>query len=61
MASVKYDSTIVGINVIYIGGTPKVGVVTSTNPTPELNTAVAFKAAAAGYTGQRMIWRELIP
>lgn len=60
-ASAKYDSTIVGINVIYIGGTPKVGVVTSTNPTPELNTAVAFKAAAAGFTGQRMIWRELIP
>ncbi|MDD5384647.1 MAG: PilC/PilY family type IV pilus protein [Gallionella sp.] len=61
LASVKYDSTIVGVNVLYIGGQPKVGVVTSTNPTPELNTAVAFASAATGFTGKRVIWRELIP
>lgn len=61
LASVKYDSTIVGVNVLYIGGQPKVGVVTSTNPTPELNTGVAFAAAATGFTGKRVIWRELIP
>jgi type IV pilus assembly protein PilY1 len=60
LASVKYDSTIVGVNLIYIGGEPKVEVVTSTNPTPELDPKVAFKGAAAGFTGKRVIWRELM-
>lgn len=61
LASLKYDATIVGINVIYVQGTPKVGVVTSTNPTPELNPNVGFAATATGFTGKRVIWRELIP
>ncbi len=59
-ASVKYDSTIVGVNVIYIGVVPKVEVVTSTNPTPELDDSVKFKPTPAGFTGKRVIWRELI-
>ncbi|MDH4283702.1 MAG: PilC/PilY family type IV pilus protein, partial [Gallionellaceae bacterium] len=61
LASVKYDAPIVGVNVIYVQGQPKVGVVTSTNPTPELNSDVAFSASAAGFSGKRVIWRELIP
>ncbi|MDD5299036.1 MAG: PilC/PilY family type IV pilus protein [Gallionella sp.] len=60
-ASLKYDATIVGVNVLYVQGVPKVGVVTSTNPTPELNTGVNFAATATGFTGKRVIWRELIP
>ncbi|MBU1689583.1 MAG: hypothetical protein KJ958_05005 [Gammaproteobacteria bacterium] len=61
LASQKFDSTIVGINIIYISGVPKVEIVTSTNPTPELASGVPFKAVAPGFTGKRVIWRELIP
>ena len=61
ISSLKYDATIVGVNVLYVGGEPKVGVVTSTNPTPELNTGVGFAATAAGFSGKRVIWREVIP
>lgn len=60
LASVKYDATIVGVNVLYVQGVPKVGVVTSTNPTPELNENVSFAATAAGFSGKRVIWRELM-
>lgn len=61
LASTKYESPIVGVNVFYIQGAPKVAVVTSSNPTPELNTGVPFHGSPAGYTGKRVIWRELIP
>jgi type IV pilus assembly protein PilY1 len=61
LTSSKYDSPIVGINVIYVQGEPKVGVVTSSNPTPTLNNEVPFKANAPTFTGKRVIWRELIP
>jgi type IV pilus assembly protein PilY1 len=60
--SVKYDSPIVGVNVIYIKGKPIVEVVTSTNPTPELEEGVQFKPLPqAKFSGKRTIWRELIP
>jgi len=61
ITSVRYDSTIVGINVIYVQGKPKVGVVTSTDPTPKINESVGFAATATGFSGKRAIWRELIP
>ena len=61
VASSKYDATIVGINVVYISGQPKLGVVTSNNPTPVMNTNVQFSANAPSFTGQRVLWRELIP
>lgn len=60
MASTKYDSTIVGINVLFIQGSPIVEVVTSANPTPKKDPDVQFRAAAAGFTGKRQNWRELI-
>ena len=60
LAGAKYDATIVGVNVIYVQGIPKVGVVTSTNPTPELTPGVPFSGSAAGFSGKRVIWRELI-
>ncbi len=59
--SVKYDSTIVGLNILFIDGQPVVEVVTSTKPTPEKDPNVAFKATTAGFTGKRTLWRELIP
>jgi type IV pilus assembly protein PilY1 len=61
ISGVKYDSTIVGVNVLFIGGNPVVEVVTSTDPTPKKDPNVEFKAAAAGFAGKRVLWRELIP
>jgi type IV pilus assembly protein PilY1 len=61
LASLKYDATIVGVNVLYIQGVPRVSVVTSTNPTPDQNKEVPFKATAPEFSGKRVIWRELIP
>ena len=61
LTSVKYDSTIVGINVLFIEGKPVVEVVTSNNPKPKIDENPEFAAAAAGFTGKRVLWRELIP
>ena len=38
-----------------------VEVVTSTEPTPKIDPGVDFKATAGGFSGKRMLWRELIP
>jgi len=62
LAAVKYDSTIVGVNVFYIGGEPVVSIVTSTNPTPEQpSTGVPFSLDSSHFSGKRMLWREWIP
>ena len=61
IVSMKYDATIVGINILYTLGVPKVGIITSTNPTPQLDVNVGFAATAAGFSGKRVLWRELIP
>ena len=58
-ASIKYDAPIVGINIIYIQGQPKVEVVTSSDPTPTLSPGVAFAPKHSGYSNKRTIWREL--
>ena len=61
IVSVGYASPIVGINVLFIGGKPVAEVVTASDPTPTINNNVAFKGAAAGFSGKRVLWRELIP
>jgi type IV pilus assembly protein PilY1 len=64
IVGVKSDSTIVGVNVIYIHGDPLVEIVTSTNPTPEKpkgNQPDFSRGSGSGFTGRRVIWRELIP
>lgn len=61
LAATKYDSPIVGINVIYVGGEPIVEVVTAAKPTPDENKSVEFKQTAATFSGKRVIWRELLP
>ncbi|MBI5005675.1 MAG: hypothetical protein HZB95_00985 [Nitrosomonadales bacterium] len=58
--SVKYDTTIVGINVIYIAGKPVVEVVTSNNPTPTKEGAVLFRGPPGKFTGNRGLWREIL-
>lgn len=60
IVSSAYNSAIVGFNVIYINGKPKISVVTSTNPTPELDDKVPFANTGANFTGKRTLWRELI-
>jgi type IV pilus assembly protein PilY1 len=60
VVSAKYDSTIVGVNVLYIDGEPVVEVVTSTNPTPKADNDVTFLPTAGNFTGKRTLWRELI-
>ncbi len=61
IAGVKYDTPIVGLNVLFIGGNPVVEVVTATQPTPTIQPSVQFSASAAAFAGQRVLWRELVP
>jgi type IV pilus assembly protein PilY1 len=61
LAGVKYDSTIVGVNIIYIGGEPIVSVVTSTDPTPQQPSEdIPFSSGSSSFVGKRVIWRELM-
>ncbi len=60
LVSAKYDSTIVGVNVLYIDGAPVVEVVTSTDPTPNKDNDVTFPPTAGSFTGKRTLWRELL-
>lgn len=60
--AVKSDSTIVGVNVIYVQGKPIVSWVTSTDPTPhQPSIQPPFYPPVPGFQGKRVIWRELIP
>jgi type IV pilus assembly protein PilY1 len=61
ISSAKYDTPIVGVNVLFVDGNPVVEIVTANNPTPTKDDNSAFKASAGGFTGKRMLWRELIP
>ncbi|MBI5430211.1 MAG: hypothetical protein HY938_07115 [Nitrosomonadales bacterium] len=62
IVSQKFDSPIVGVNIIFIKGKPLLEVVTATNPTPELPpVGVDFGDLNAGFSSKRTIWRELIP
>lgn len=58
--SLRYDSTIVGINVIFIDGRPIVEVVTSTDPTPDIPSAQPPPDDSVEFAGKRTLWRELI-
>jgi type IV pilus assembly protein PilY1 len=61
IVSARYDNSIVGINVLYIDGKPVIETVTSNNPTPTVNDNVLINAQASGFTGKRVLWRELNP
>jgi type IV pilus assembly protein PilY1 len=61
IVSASYSNTIVGINVLYINGQPVIETVTSNDPTPTVNTDVLIKGTASGFTGKRVLWRELNP
>jgi type IV pilus assembly protein PilY1 len=62
VTSIKYDSTIVGINVLYISGEPVVSVVTSSNPTPDIpDLQPPWGPPPPDFAGKRQVWREMIP
>jgi type IV pilus assembly protein PilY1 len=62
IVSQYYNSPIVGMNVLYINGQPKVEVVTSNNPTPTAPpTQPPFQQGSGGFNQTRELWRELIP
>jgi type IV pilus assembly protein PilY1 len=61
VVSASYSNTIVGINVLYINGSPVIETVTSNDPTPTIDTDVLIKGSASGFTGKRVLWRELNP
>lgn len=62
LTGVKFDSPIVGINVLYIDGKPIPLVVTSDSPTPQKpDGEIPFADKAASFSGKRVLWRELIP
>ncbi|MEQ1813338.1 MAG: PilC/PilY family type IV pilus protein, partial [Candidatus Nitrotoga sp.] len=62
IAGTRADSPIVGVNVLYIEGKPIVSLVTSNKPTPSQPAIQPdFSKTASGFTGKRVIWRELIP
>lgn len=61
IVSTKYNSPIVGVNVMYIGGDPVVSVVTSNKPTPEKDDNVPKTGSPGKFSQKRVIWRELIP
>jgi type IV pilus assembly protein PilY1 len=55
------NAPIVGINVLYVQGKPKVSVVTADTPTPEFpRVQPSFATNAANFSNRRVIWRELI-
>jgi type IV pilus assembly protein PilY1 len=62
VTSSKYDSPIVGLNILYIDGKPVTEVVTSTDPTPQINDKAKYNLSSTGvFQGKRTLWRELIP
>lgn len=61
LVSVKTDSPIVGVNVLFIAGKPITEVVTSTNPTPTIISGPAFNQTAGAFSAKRVMWRELVP
>ncbi len=56
----KTNAPIVGINVLYVGGLPKVNLVTADDPTPQFPAVQpSFASNASGFANRRVIWREL--
>jgi type IV pilus assembly protein PilY1 len=59
LASLMTNAPVVGINVIYVGGKPKVSVVTSDHPTPDIVPGIGFAQSSGGFQKKRVIWREM--
>jgi type IV pilus assembly protein PilY1 len=58
--SLKFDSSIVGVNVILIQNKPVVEVITAADPTPSVPSwTPPFNSTSFDFSNQRSIWREL--
>ena len=58
--STRFSAPIVGINIVYIDGKPKVSVVKADNPTPEIVETEEFPGGGAAFQSKRAVWREVI-
>lgn len=58
LVSQMFGSPVVGFNVVYIDGKPKVNVVKADDPNPQLVPGIPF--TGSGFNKARSIWRELI-
>ena len=60
--SVKFDSPIVGFNIVYIGGKPKLLVVTADGKIEARNDVMpGIPPDSGGFQSHKAIWRELVP
>ena len=62
VAGSRTNAPIVGINVLYVNGNPKVELVTSDNPTPQFPAVqpTFTGGSVSGFQQHRVIWRELL-
>lgn len=60
LVSQMFGAPVVGFNVVYIDGKPKVNVVKADDPNPELVPGIPFTGSGSGFNRTRSIWRELI-
>lgn len=58
--STLVSAPIVGFNVMYVSGKPVVSIVTASNPTPKRISGPRFGSGSSGFTGKRVLWRELL-
>jgi type IV pilus assembly protein PilY1 len=58
----KTNAPVVGINVVYVNGQPKVSIVTADDPTPKFPAIQPdfIGGLTSGFKERRIIWRELI-
>jgi type IV pilus assembly protein PilY1 len=63
IVSQKFNAPIVGINVYYLKGQRKIGVVTSDDGTPKepSGKVPSDNGGSRNFVGKRLIWREYIP
>src|SRR5690606_4889190 len=55
LVSKQSNSPIVGFNIVYIDGKPKVSIVTADDPSPQLIPGVPFAGSGAGFQKTRSI------
>ena len=58
-ASMKTESPVVGINLMYINNSPSISYVTTDDPTPERATAIRYGGTMSGFQSKRTMWREM--
>ncbi len=60
VVSSRTTAPVVGFNVVYVDGKPKVSIVVANDPDPRLIPDVPFTGSGTGFQTKRSIWREII-